>query len=76
MEVTVRTDGKVWYQRYDRGIPEEDVKEIGVAGKDEHGTTVKFKADYEIFETLVYDYNTLKNRLKELASVSYTHLKS
>ena len=67
LEVTVRTDGKVWYQRYDRGIPEEDVKEIGVAGKDEHGTTVKFKADYEIFETLVYDYNTLKNRLKELA---------
>lgn len=67
LEVTVRTDGKVWYQRYDRGIPEEDVKEIGVAGKDEHGTTVKFKADYEIFETLIYDYNTLKNRLKELA---------
>lgn len=67
LEVTVRTDGKVWYQRYDRGIPEEDVREIGVAGKDEHGTTVKFKADYEIFETLVYDYNTLKNRLKELA---------
>ena len=67
LEVTVRTDGKIWYQRYDRGIPEEDVKEIGIAGKDEHGTTVKFKADYEIFETLVYDYNTLKNRLKELA---------
>lgn len=67
LEVTVRTDGKVWYQRYDRGIPEENVKEIGVAGKDEHGTTVRFKADYEIFETLVYDYNTLKNRLKELA---------
>ncbi len=67
LEVTVRTDGKIWYQRYDRGIPEEDVKEIGVAGKDEYGTTVRFKADYEIFETLVYDYNTLKNRLKELA---------
>lgn len=67
LEVTVRTDGKIWYQRYDRGIPEEDVKEIGVTGKDEHGTTVRFKADYEIFETLVYDYNTLKNRLKELA---------
>lgn len=67
LEVTVRTDGKIWYQRYDRGIPEEDVKEIGIAGKDEHGTTVRFKADYEIFETLVYDYNTLKNRLKELA---------
>lgn len=67
LEVTVRTDGKVWYQRYNRGIPEEPVKEIGVANADEHGTTVRFKADYEIFETLVYDYNTLKNRLKELA---------
>lgn len=67
LEVTVRTDGKVWFQRYNRGIPEESVKEIGIAGEDEHGTTVKFKADYEIFETLIYDYNTLKNRLKELA---------
>lgn len=67
LEVTVRTDGKIWYQRYNRGIPEENVKEIGVADRDEHGTTVRFKADYEIFETLVYDYNTLKNRLKELA---------
>lgn len=67
LEVTVRTDGKVWFQRYNRGIPEESVKEIGVAGENEHGTTVKFKADYEIFETLIYDYNTLKNRLKELA---------
>ena len=67
LEVTVRTDGKVWYQRYNRGIPEEPVKEIGVANAGEHGTIVRFKADYEIFETLVYDYNTLKNRLKELA---------
>lgn len=59
LEVTVRTDGKIWYQRYDRGIPEEDVKEIGIAGKDEHGTTVRFKADYEIFETLVYDLSLI-----------------
>lgn len=64
-EVEVRKEGKVWYQRYNRGVPEEDVKSIGVT--DDHGTTVRFKADYEIFETLVYDYNTLKNRLKELA---------
>lgn len=67
LEVTVRTDGKVWYQRYNRGIPEEPVKEIGVSNPGDSGTTVRFKADYEIFETLVYDYNTLKNRLKELA---------
>lgn len=65
LEAEVRSGGKIWYQKYNRGIPEEDVKEIGVS--DEHGTTIRFKADYEIFETLVYDYSTLKNRLKELA---------
>ena len=64
-EVEVRKNGQVWYQRYNRGVPEEDVKAIGVTN--DHGTTVRFKADYEIFETLVYNYNTLKNRLKELA---------
>ncbi|MBR8700765.1 DNA gyrase subunit B [Fusobacterium sp. DD29] len=64
-EVEVRKNGKVWYQKYNRGIPEEPVKEIGET--DDHGTTVRFKADHEIFETLVFDYNTLKNRLKELA---------
>ena len=63
-EVEVRKNGKVWYQKYNRGIPEEAVKEIGIT--EEHGTTVRFKADHEIFETLVYDYNTLKNRLKEV----------
>lgn len=65
LEAEVRSGGKIWYQKYNRGIPEEDVKEIGVS--DEHGTTIRFKADYEIFETLIYDYSTLKNRLKELA---------
>ena len=64
-EVEVRKNGKVWYQKYNRGIPEAPVKEIGET--DDHGTTVRFKADHEIFETLVFDYNTLKNRLKELA---------
>lgn len=64
-EVEVKKNGKIWYQRYNRGVPEAAVKEIGVT--EEHGTTVRFKADHEIFETLVYDYNTLKNRLKELA---------
>ena len=65
LEVEVKRDGKVWFQRYDRGKPEEDVKIIGEA--DETGTKVKFKADGEIFETLVYSYETLETRLKELA---------
>lgn len=65
LEVEVKRDGKIWFQRYDRGKPEEDVKIIGEAS--ETGTKVTFKADGEIFETLVYSYETLETRLKELA---------
>ena len=65
LEVEVKRDGKIWFQRYDRGKPEEDVKIIGEA--DETGTKVRFKADREIFETLVYSYETLETRLKELS---------
>ncbi|MEG0398058.1 MAG: DNA gyrase subunit B, partial [Cetobacterium sp.] len=64
-EVTVKRAGKVYYQKYNRGVPAEDVKEIGVS--DTTGTTVRFKADFEIFETLVYSFETLETRLKELA---------
>ncbi|MGL5950902.1 MAG: ATP-binding protein, partial [Cetobacterium sp.] len=64
-EVRVKRDGKLWYQKYDRGVPQEDVKIIGEAS--ETGTTVRFKADHEIFETLIYSFETLENRLKELA---------
>lgn len=65
MTVEVKRDGKVWYQKYHRGKPEEPVKIIGEA--DTTGTKVTFKADYEIFETLVYNFETLDTRLKELA---------
>ena len=64
-EVTVQRDGKVYFQRYLRGKPEKDVAQIGKTKVT--GTTVKFKADYEIFETLVYSFSTLETRLKELA---------
>ncbi|MGL4653347.1 DNA topoisomerase (ATP-hydrolyzing) subunit B [Cetobacterium sp.] len=64
-EVTVRKAGKVYYQKYNRGVPEKDVAEIGVA--ENSGTTVRFKADHEIFETLVYSFSTLETRLRELA---------
>lgn len=64
-EVTVRRGGKVYYQKYNRGVPEKDVAEIGV--DETTGTTVRFKADYEIFETLVYSFATLETRLRELA---------
>ncbi|MGF6907211.1 DNA topoisomerase (ATP-hydrolyzing) subunit B [Fusobacterium sp. PH5-44] len=64
-EVKVEKAGKVWFQKYNRGKPEEDVKQIGESAN--HGTTVRFKPDPQIFETLIFSYDTLKNRLKELA---------
>ncbi|WP_336184681.1 DNA topoisomerase (ATP-hydrolyzing) subunit B [Fusobacterium polymorphum] len=67
LEVEVRKAGVIHYQKYHRGKPEEDVKIIGSCDEDEHGTIVRFKADGEIFETLIYNYFTLSNRLKELA---------
>ena len=67
LEVEVRKAGVIHYQKYHRGKPEEDVKIIGSCDKNEHGTIVRFKADAEIFETLIYNYFTLSNRLKELA---------
>ncbi|MBC2851063.1 DNA topoisomerase (ATP-hydrolyzing) subunit B [Cetobacterium sp. 8H] len=64
-EVTVRRAGKIYFQKYFRGVPEKDVAEIGVS--DSTGTTVRFKADHEIFETLIYSFSTLETRLRELA---------
>lgn len=65
MEVEVSRQGKIWYQKYHRGKPEESVKEIGET--DKKGTKVRFKADKDIFETLIYDTEVLCVRLKELA---------
>ncbi|WP_319369807.1 DNA topoisomerase (ATP-hydrolyzing) subunit B [uncultured Ilyobacter sp.] len=64
-EVFVKRDGKIHTQKYNRGVPEFDVKVVGKTN--ETGTTVRFKADHEIFETLEYDFETLKSRLKEMA---------
>ncbi len=65
LEVEVRRDGKIWYQKYRRGKPEADVKVIGEA-KDT-GTTVTFKPDEEIFGNIKFSFDTLANRLRELA---------
>ena len=65
LEVEVQRDGKIWYQKYNRGTPVEPVKTIGDTSVT--GTKVRFKADYQIFETLVYSFETLDTRLKELA---------
>ncbi|GIO57561.1 MULTISPECIES: DNA topoisomerase (ATP-hydrolyzing) subunit B [Paenibacillus] len=64
--VQVRLNGHVYQQEYRRGVPQYDVKVIG--DTDEHGTTVTFLPDPEIFtETTEYDYNTLLTRIRELA---------
>ncbi|MCE5301337.1 MAG: DNA topoisomerase (ATP-hydrolyzing) subunit B [Spirochaetia bacterium] len=65
LEVEVRSGGKVHFQRYNRGKPEQPVKVIGDAKKT--GTKVMFKPDSQIFDTLVYNYDTLATRLRELA---------
>ena len=67
LEATVTRDGKIWYQKYHRGIPVEDIKEMGDAPEGAHGTVIRFKADKDIFETLEYDYEILLTRLKEMA---------
>jgi DNA gyrase subunit B len=66
LEVFVHRDEKIHYQRFERGVVGDPLKVIGET--DYTGTTVHFKPDHEIFtETLEYDYDTLANRLRELA---------
>lgn len=66
-EVEVKRDGFVWYQKYNRGKPEEDVKKIGTYTDQRTGTTTRFKADSTIFETTEYEVDVLSARIRELA---------
>ncbi|WP_429878798.1 DNA topoisomerase (ATP-hydrolyzing) subunit B [Geobacillus stearothermophilus] len=66
LEVYVYRDGKIHYQKYERGEPCTDLQVIGET--DRTGTTTRFKPDPEIFtETTEFDYETLATRLRELA---------
>lgn len=67
LTATVTREGKIYQQSFERGIPVTKVQEIGTAGVEERGTVIKFKADAEIFDTTVYDYDTLSERFKELS---------
>ena len=67
LTVEVYKDGKIYSQSYVRGKSEEEVKVVGTCDKEEHGTKVHFLPDDSIFETTVYDYETLKQRLRETA---------
>ncbi len=67
-EARVRRNGRVYMQEYERGKAVSDVKDIGIAPEGKKtGTTVIFKPDPEIFHEATFDYDTLENRLRELA---------
>ena len=67
LEVQVYKDGKIYQQRYERGKVTYPLKIVGKCGPQQHGTKVTFLPDKEIFEETVYDYDTLKIRLRETA---------
>jgi DNA gyrase subunit B len=64
VEVTIQRDGYEWFQYYDRSVPGE-LKQAGKTKKT--GTTVRFWADSDIFETTEYDFETVARRLQEQA---------
>ena len=67
LEVEICREGKVYKQRYERGKAMYDLKELCECDKEKSGTKVTFKPDGTIFEDTVYDYDVLKQRLREMA---------
>ncbi|MCK4697266.1 MAG: DNA topoisomerase IV subunit B, partial [Dehalococcoidia bacterium] len=65
-KVDVRLDGKVYHQEYLQGIPQGDVTLVGET-TDPNGTTTSFLSDAEIFDDARYDFNTLSERMREIA---------
>ena len=71
--VTIRRNGLLYQQEYKRGIPQNDLKVIGTSTHT--GTEIEFLADPEVFtETTTYDFETLRNRIQELAFLN-RHIK-
>ena len=64
-EVTIQRDGGIYQMKFERGKTVEKLSKIGESKKT--GTTVRFLADSEIFETTEYDYDTLAERFREIA---------
>ena len=62
---TIKREGKIFYQSYKRGVPDVDVKIIG--DTEETGTTIQFYPDPDIFETVAFDYDVLRVRIREMA---------
>ncbi len=65
LELDIRREGKVWTQRYEYGVP---TGELAAGEKTtKHGTIIRFKPDAKIFEETTFSFDTLSNRLRELA---------
>ena len=67
LEVTIYYEGKVYRQRYERGKTIYKLKVIGECEQEKTGTMVSFLPDKEIFEETVFDFDTLKQRFREMA---------
>ena len=67
METTVKRNGKVWRQRFERGVPVTGLEEVGQCDSGETGTSQCFMRDDEIFKVLEYDWQTLVTRFREMA---------
>jgi DNA gyrase subunit B len=65
LKAEVHRDGKIFTQEYSQGKPVTEVLEVGTT--DRTGTTIHFKPDAEIFEHLIYKFETLQTRLREMA---------
>ncbi|HDO35155.1 MAG TPA: DNA gyrase subunit B, partial [Nitrospirae bacterium] len=65
LELEVKRDGRVYQQRFERGIPKTPLQVVGKTRKT--GTKISFKPDPEIFETIEFSYEVLSNRLREMA---------
>ena len=63
----VRRDNKIYFQEYHRGIPVEKVKQIGTYKGNQTGTTITFKPDVEIFKATKFNFETVAERMRELA---------
>ncbi len=67
LEVEVKRQGKIWYQRYERGVPLKPLKAKGKIPASETGSKVRFKPDTTIFKTVEFKFDIIAERLKELA---------
>ena len=67
MTAEVRRDNKIYFQEYHRGIPVEKVKQTGTYKGDQTGTKITFKPDTEIFKTTKFNFDTVAERMRELA---------